>query len=247
MLSLLFLACVSGPPATGDGVSDEGGGDPSDSEIAGCEAIDADADGADACDDCDDDDALVYPGAVERCNGRDDDCDDALGAEEQVDADADGVGDCIACDEAGFGAIPGDLGGAALVDALHEATSGQDCADYSAETDWMFVELDKTADGTVECVYTGRRTAVGSDKPDATDMNTEHTWPQSLGADVEPAKCDLHHLFPSDADANNARGNLSFAEVSSVDRWWDETGESALGEGTWEPREVHKGNVARAM
>jgi hypothetical protein len=47
--------------------------------------------------DCDDDDDEVYPGAVERCDGRDDDCDGEIDAGELIDgnpyyADADGDG-----------------------------------------------------------------------------------------------------------------------------------------------------------
>lgn len=41
----------------------------------GCEATDADGDGANACDDCNDGDAAVKPGAVEVCDGKDNDCD----------------------------------------------------------------------------------------------------------------------------------------------------------------------------
>jgi len=246
MISLLLvLACVSGPPATGDGVSGEVA--EGDADATGCEAIDDDQDGADACDDCDDGDPLAFPGAVERCNGLDDDCDDALGLAEQVDEDGDGIGDCVACEQAGFHAGTLGLGGSALVDALHELTSDQDCANYSAETEFMFLDLDHESDGTVECVYTGRRVAVGTEKPDENDMNTEHTWPQSLGAENEPAKCDLHHLFPSDSAANGARAAMPFGEVSTVEQWWDVTGESAEGSSSWEPRDVHKGNVARAM
>jgi deoxyribonuclease I len=246
MLSLLLLACVSGPPGTDDGVDPVDGTDADPTDDLPCDAVDDDADGVDACDDCDDGDAGVYPGAPERCDGRDNDCDDLLHPDE-----ADGSA-CQACDEAGFWATTRDLTADALVAELHALTADQDCADYSAETTWMFVTLDKSPDGFVTCVYTGRSVAVGSVKPDETDMNTEHSWPQSLGADSEPAKCDLHHLFPTDADANNARGNLPFAEVAQVDTWWDSPGESALGDTAsgataFEPRAVHQGNAARAM
>ncbi len=245
----MLLGCVGGPPATGDGTS--GTDDGTDAGIP-CDEVDADGDGVDACDDCEDLDSAIFPGAPERCDGRDTDCTGGPDPAETVDADADGVADCSVCEEAGFWSGTADLTGESLVTALHELTSDQDCASYSAETDYLFLMLDRLKDGTVECVYTGRHTSVGTEKPDPTDMNTEHTWPQSLGADVEPAKCDLHHLFVSDADANSARGNLLLTELSTVDTWWDETGESALGrtaagDQAFEPRAGQKGNSARAL
>ena len=59
---------------------------------------DRDGDGFVGRDDCDDDDALVFPGAPERCNGLDDDCDHLVDeaqdvAPRYVDADGDGHGD----------------------------------------------------------------------------------------------------------------------------------------------------------
>lgn len=58
---------------------------------------DRDGDGVPASADCDDGDAMVHPGAVERCNARDDDCngavDDAAGEQWFTDRDADGFGD----------------------------------------------------------------------------------------------------------------------------------------------------------
>ena len=140
------------------------------------------------------------------------------------------------------------LAGAALSAVITDWVSAQDCNSYVEATTFMFTELDKV-NNEVECVYTGRKTAVFNTKPDATDMNTEHSWPQSLGADAEPAKCDVHHLYPTDANANSRRGSYPFGMVTgSVD--WQEGG-SKLGSGAggtvFEPRDVHKGNVARSM
>ena len=63
------------------------------------QSVDADGDGVLAVDDCDDGDPTVYPGAVELCNGIDDDCDglpdeDAADASTwYTDSDSDGYGD----------------------------------------------------------------------------------------------------------------------------------------------------------
>jgi endonuclease I len=219
-----------------------------DSGEVSCEDTDGDGDGYNACEDCDDADAAVNPGATERCNGLDDNCDDQLAWNEE-DVDADGVADCQVCDSLGFwGYIIASEPGA-LQESLFLATDAHECRHYSEATDYMFVTLDKV-EGEVECVYTGRKVTVGDDKPDGNDMNTEHTWPQSFGAETIPARCDLNHLFPTDALANTKRGSHPFGEVvGSVD--WSEGG-SSLGDDengltVFEPRDSHKGNVARAM
>ncbi|MCB9525918.1 MAG: putative metal-binding motif-containing protein [Myxococcales bacterium] len=61
-------------------------------------AVDDDGDGVPAGEDCDDGDRLVFPGAGERCNGRDDDCDGAIDEAfpELGEACAVGVGACAA-------------------------------------------------------------------------------------------------------------------------------------------------------
>ena len=92
-------------------------------------------------------------------------------------------------------------------------------------------------------------------------INTEHTFPQSKGARNGNARSDMHHLFPARAGVNEARSNYPFGEIkdSRTDRWYykaitkrsiptvgiDEYSESIRG--LFEPREDHKGNVARAM
>lgn len=89
-------------------------------------------------------------------------------------------------------------------------------------------------------------------------MNTEHTWPQSKGARKEPARGDLHHLFPTDSRANSSRGNYQFAEVrgGSVYRGCEaskrgvaidpQTGKATRVK-SFQPPVRHRGNVARAM
>jgi deoxyribonuclease I len=213
-----------------------------------CAMVDGDGDGASLCDDCNDGDPTVFPGANERCNGRDDNCDD-LPHPDEVDVDGDGALDCSACDRSGLWWPTRDVEGEALRTLLHTLTAVHDCFDYGDTTDFLFLTLDNSAD-TVRCVYTGREVVVIDEKPDPGDMNTEHSWPQSLGADAEPAKCDLHHLYPTDADANNARAAYPFGEVTGAVDW--SVGESHLGVSTagvlvFEPPDAHKGNVARSM
>jgi endonuclease I len=56
----------------------------------------------------------------------------------------------------------------------------------------------------------------------ALNVNAEHVWPQSYGADAGDARSDGHHLFPARADVNSSRGNRPFGTVTAAqgDRWW---------------------------
>jgi endonuclease I len=216
--------------------------------VVGCESTDADGDGSNACDDCDDFDVLVYPNAAEICNGLDDNCDDELAWGEE-DLDSDGVLDCQLCDTMGFWEYIIAAEEGELANQLFLSMDNHECRDYSEATTYMFINLDKV-EGEVEGVYTGRKVAVSNDKPDGNDMNTEHTWPQSSGADTIPARCDLNHLFPTDALANTKRGSSPFGEVVSGVKWSEggsSLGDNASGELVFEPRDSHKGNVARAI
>ncbi len=108
---------------------------------------DADLDGTPACQDCDDTNAAQRPGAIEVCNGLDDDCDGGidLGATDASpwygDADGDGHGDAqnitAAC-TAPTGAV----------------TTADDCNDHSATTFPGAVEhcdgVDEDCDGTAD-------------------------------------------------------------------------------------------------
>jgi len=94
-------------------------------------------------------------------------------------------------------------------------------------------------------------------------INAEHTYPQSKGADEENGNphSDMHHLYPTRTGVNTARGNLPFADIndSQTTSWYYKTqiennipnsninAYSERGNGFFEPREDHKGNVARAI
>ena len=126
-----------------------------------------------------------------------------------------------------------------------------------------FVHLEKDSQGYfVYDVYCGFkiRNSVGPKRiPKNSVMNTEHTWPQSKGSKREPARGDLHHLYPTDSRANSARGNHPFGEVA---KGKDATNKCPLSQrgklanprtgkptGTYgfQPPHEHRGNVARAM
>lgn len=103
-----------------------------------------------------------------------------------------------------------------------------------------------------ECVYTGRTITYGvADFNTGTlnnapfSMNTEHTWPQSFGASSDPMQSDLHHLYPSDNPTNSGRGNKPFGWVPNPTLTY--TGGSKANTTTFEPRDAHKGAVARSI
>ena len=236
---VLFLAAC--PPATGDT-----------SENLQCDN-DGDGDGYATCQECDDQDPAVYPGAPELCDGKLNDCDGTL-LPEEADGDADGSADCVPCAQAGYFDAITAASDAELFAVLHAATDGADCS-YDRARREIFQVIDDD-NGGVRCVYTDRWFPVDSYPPNGwADVNTEHSWPQSVGADSDPQQCDIHHLFPSDTYVNGIRGNLPFDEVASVDRDSDsdgswngsKLGDTSSGELVFEPRDAHKGNVARAM
>lgn len=145
-----------------------------------------------------------------------------------------------------------DLNNAALKSALQATHDDHYNLGYDDARDFLFeYEMANVgAVGQIEGVYTGR-TAFVDDRRDAQsqhDYNTEHTWPQSRGASGL-AKSDMHHLFIADGPANSRRSNHFFDTV--VDASWSgggsKLGANAAGETRFEPRDVHKGNVARAL
>jgi hypothetical protein len=147
-----------------------------------------------------------------------------------------------------------------LKQALSSYVSNHTSLGYNAARDKMFMEFDnKRVNGggatqnTLECVYTGRLAVGYTSRTDAQtnyNFNTEHTWPQSMFAEAEPMKSDLFHLFPTDNPANSIRGNYPFGVVVSGLNWTvgdSKRGNSWNGNIVFEPRDVHKGNVARGM
>lgn len=149
------------------------------------------------------------------------------------------------------------LEGDALKDALNQLVSanhrrvGYDRARKILFSDPEFIP----ADGQLECMYTARKvrptgsTSVGG-------FNTEHTWPQSRGASREPAKSDLHHLFPVDARANSSRGNWPFGTVEclhnegqtcSFSQAGSALGRDEDGKMAFEVRPEKRGDIARAI
>lgn len=145
---------------------------------------------------------------------------------------------------------------------------------YDTARDSMYATLEVDETDSVTCVYSGLRAmADGTRTPDfeliadgdttTLSFNTEHSWPQSFYDNAEPMRGDIHHLFPSWSSPNQSRSNHPFGEVddNTTTSWWywknggsvasipssDINSYSEYANSVFEPREDHKGNVARAM
>jgi hypothetical protein len=122
---------------------------------------------------------------------------------------------------------------------------------YDVARDKMFETVDDYGGDTIECVYIGRKIyAPTRTIAQNLGFNTEHTWPQSFFNENEPMKSDLHHLFPTDALPNNYRANYPFGFVVSgitYQNGGSKLGRDASNNIVFEPRDIHKGNVARAL
>ncbi len=124
---------------------------------------------------------------------------------------------------------------------------GQRSLGYKQAKKVMFEKLDNF-EGEVCGVYSANYCLKTRSIPNNSQMNTEHTWPQSKGA-VGIAKSDLHHLFPTKSSINSTRSNYPFCYVSNIK--WEGTvskmGQDREGTQCFEVPDFHKGNVARAM
>ena len=163
--------------------------------------------------------------------------------------------------------------GADLLDAIDADYSPDRTLGYGPARDSLYTYEQRT-DGQLCGVYTRFCITLAPGVDASTNayeqgINAEHSWPQSLGAGSEPARSDLHHLFPSKDNVNSSRGNHPYGEIPDVetDTWfregdrqsaiptvfvdeWSERDNSHPDpgfSGRFEPREDHAGNAARAM
>ena len=163
-----------------------------------------------------------------------------------------------------------DKSGSELLNLLKANFKPSTVLTYQEARILMYTEIDNHED-SVRGVYTKYALPLSPDDPNpigtlirngsSSGINTEHTFPQSKGARSGNARSDMHHLFPAKAGVNEARSNFPFGEIEDrrTQRWFykafirqsiptkriDEYSESVYG--LFEPREDHKGNVARAM
>ncbi len=160
-----------------------------------------------------------------------------------------------------------DLEGQALLNALEAAYKPAFTLGNSASKDTLYAVVYQLPGDSLRAVYTGYTIHLpqGDDPSQAAfaqGINLEHTYPKSKGAAGGPQESDMHHLFPTRVEVNADRGSLPFGESpdEQTSNWYHQTTEQTdipssnidawselLEDVLFEPREDHKGNVARAM
>ncbi len=170
-----------------------------------------------------------------------------------------------------FETLFGNLDGQDLMDAIQSNYTTDSVMSYSMARDTLFANIWAKND-TLECVYSGWKRyldpdldptqAVFTSNGGNEDINTEHSYPRSMGAlEGTPGHSDMHHLFPTRVAVNSARGNDIYRDIpdnqaqrwfysnqtqsnppsTSIDDWAEDTDDG------FEPREEFKGDVARAI
>ncbi|HTY08182.1 MAG TPA: endonuclease [Candidatus Edwardsbacteria bacterium] len=159
------------------------------------------------------------------------------------------------------------LMGKPLIDSLVKYYKPTSTLGYDKGRDTIYGEIDIVGD-SLRCVYTGLWIHGGPTSAPRTwisnnGFNCEHTWPQSQLP--TQAVSDMQHMYPTESNVNNARSNYPFAELTDANTyaWYrydhynpplyaapssgaDEY--SKYNQNTsFEPRDDHKGEVARAM
>lgn len=160
--------------------------------------------------------------------------------------------------------------GTALLQQLVAQFKPDNVLNYDDARDAMYLNIWKDND-SIRCVYTSHALYLPPDEDNPVfnllqfgSLNgiiCEHTYPRSKGAETGNALSDMHHLVPARLGANLARNNFPFTEIpdQQTSLWLFRTQSSSTIPtfnidlyseqriGQFEPREDHKGNVARAM
>lgn len=168
--------------------------------------------------------------------------------------------------------FPGQTGHT-LIQSLQTSYTPNQVYSYDTARDTLFARIRLEAGDSLRCVYTGRALQLDLTQDPTTyaftsalRISTEHSWPQSKGAsEGTMGHSDMHHLYPVLQEANSSRSNYPFAEIADGDAeaWYGPSGtlssaptsqatayskkDNAGSASTFEPRDDHKGDVARAL
>ncbi len=177
---------------------------------------------------------------------------------------------CLASAQIYQPVFPGQSG-QTLLDNLVAAYKPGTVLDWTQSRDTLFSKVFAIDDDSLRCIYSGH-TLYLDPTADPTQyvylngstlgMNTEHGYPQSKGAADGNARSDMHHLYPTRIQVNEARADNPFLDIpdNQTDRWfrnaqvvtippaqnrdaWSEVNDGQA----FEPRESVKGDLARAV
>lgn len=162
------------------------------------------------------------------------------------------------------------LNGTELLNALALNYKPATVLPFNDARDTLFSRIYAHND-SLTCVYTGMTiylnpaldpTVAAFGDGGINGINTEHTYPQSKGAETGNPRADMHHLYPTRVEPNATRGDFPFSEIpdNQTEEWFYLNQKqtnipnssiiarySEYKDYVFEPREDHKGNVARAM
>ena len=162
-------------------------------------------------------------------------------------------------------APPSNLQGQALRDWLRTNwyDGKRNVLSYAAARAKMYNYADNY-NNSVTCVYGGYNTPVpldfnSSSTTSAANINCEHTIPQSWFSSANRMVSDMHHLYPTYIQWNSNRGSNPYIDIpdATTTTWMRNTTAistipttnineySEATSSAFEPREDHKGNVAR--
>ncbi|MFZ1562562.1 MAG: endonuclease [Saprospiraceae bacterium] len=165
------------------------------------------------------------------------------------------------CQEILFPGLRGD----SLITELKKYYTPKTILPYDQARTKLYTEIFLEKD-SIECYYSGYKIPV----PNSTNIlswtakygiQTEHLFPRSLGSTSMPALGDLHHLVPTRANINTLRRNAPFADIpDEKTKYWihkDKVITTIPGKdihlysesksNAFEPMEMRKGDIARAM
>lgn len=158
-----------------------------------------------------------------------------------------------------YKSIDGIEGGEPLKTALHKLIKNHQQISYGSGTSSTWGAF-YTTDAVVENgkrrvldMYSSEVRYFGSKGSAVSGMNIEHSVAKSWwGGTKNNAYCDLHHLNPSDQNANSRKSNYPLGELTSVS--WD-NGVTFVGkanidgssQNAYEPCDEYKGDFARTF
>lgn len=158
-----------------------------------------------------------------------------------------------------YKSIDGIKGGEPLKTALHKLIKNHQQISYGSGTSSTWGAF-YTTDAVIENgkrrvldMYSGEVRYFGSKGSAVSGMNIEHSVAKSWwGGTKNNAYCDLHHLNPSDQNANSRKSNYPLGELTSVS--WD-NGVTFVGkanidgssQNAYEPCDEYKGDFARTF